>query len=56
MWFDYQLKIADVYSTYIGNVKKLVLSSFYKEEYAHHYKNLPVYLKLGLNIKKYIVY
>ena len=36
MWLDYQLKIADVYNTYIGNVKKLVLSFFYKEEYGHH--------------------
>ena len=51
---DYQLKIADLYSIPIGNVKKLVPNFFYKEKYEIH-ENLQLCLRLGLKLKKYIV-
>ena len=53
---DYQLKIADRYNIPIGNVKKLVPNFFDKEKYVIHYENLQLYLRLGLKLKKYIVY
>ena len=53
---DYQLIIADDYNNSIGNVKKLVRNFFDKENYVLHYKNLQLYLRLGLETKKYIVY
>ena len=53
---DYQLKIADLYNIPIGNVKKLVPNYFDKEKYVTHYKNLQLYLRLGLKLKKYIAY
>ena len=56
MLFDYQLKIADLYNIPIGNVKKLVLNFFDKEKYVIHCKNLQLYLRLGLKLKKYVVY
>ena len=40
----------------IGSVKKLVCNFFDKEKNALHYENLQVYLRLGLKLKKYIVY
>ena len=49
---DYQLKIADLYNIPIGNVKKLVPNYFDKEKYVIHYKNLQLYLRLGLKLKK----
>ena len=48
----YQLKIADLYNIPIGNVKKLVPNIFDKEKYVLHYKNLQLYLRLGLKLKK----
>ena len=54
MLFNYQLKIADIYSIPIGNVKKLVPNLFNKEKYVIHYENLQLYLRLGLKLKKYI--
>ena len=56
MLSDYQVKIADVYNISIGNVKKLVPIFFDKERYVIHYENLQVYLRLGLELKKYILY
>ena len=56
MLSDYQLKIADLYNILIGNVKKLVPNFFDKEKYVIHYENLQLYLRLGLKLKKYIVY
>ena len=53
---DYQLKIADLYKISIGNVKKLVPNFFAKEKYVIQYENLQLYLRLGLKLKKYIVY
>ena len=49
---DYQLKIADLYSIPIGNVKKLVPKFFDKEKYVLYYQNLQLYLRQGLKLKK----
>ena len=46
--YSYQLKIADLYNTPIGHVKKLVPNIFDKEKYVCHYENLG----LGLKFKK----
>ena len=56
MLSEYQLKIADLYNTPIGNVKKLVPKLFDKETYVIQYENLKLYLTLGLKLKKYIAY
>ena len=40
MLFDYQLKIADLYSIPIDNVMKLVPNFFDKEKYEIHYVSL----------------
>ena len=37
-------------------LKKMVLTFFDKEKYVLHYDNLQLYLKLGLELKKYISY
>ena len=52
MFSDYQLKLADHYNIPIGNVKNLVADFFDKEKYVVHYKNLKLYLRLGLRLKK----
>ena len=49
---EYQLKIADLYNIPIGNVKKLVPNLFVKEKYVIRYKNLQLYLRLVLKLKK----
>ena len=49
---EYQLKIADLYNIPIGNVKKLVSNLFVKEKYVIRYKNLQLYLRLVLKLKK----
>ena len=56
MLSEYQLKIADLYNIPIGNVKKLLLNFFDKEKYVIHYDSLQIYSRLGLKLKKYIVY
>ena len=56
MLSDYQLKIADVYNIPISNIGKLVPNCFDKEKYMIHYGNLKLYLRLGVKLKKYIVY
>ena len=56
MLFKCQLKIADHYIIPIGNVKKWVSELFNKERYVSYYENLQLYLRLGLKLKKYIVY
>ena len=53
---EYQLKIADLCNIPIDNVKKLVPNFYDKEEYVSLYENLQLYLRLGLKLKKYIVY
>ena len=52
MLYAYQLKIADLSNIPIDNVKKLVPNFFDKETYVFHYKNLQLYLKIGLELKK----
>ena len=49
---SYQLKIADFYNISIGTAKKLVPNFFDNEKYVLHYKNLQLYLKLGLKLEK----
>ena len=56
MLSQYQLKIADLYNTPISNVKKLVANFFDKEKYVLHYENLQFCLRLGLELKNYILY
>ena len=50
MLFEYQLKIANLYSIPIGNVKKTVPNIFDKEKYVLHYKKLQIDLRLGLKL------
>ena len=52
MLHEYQLKVSDLYNTAIGNVKKVVPIFFDKEKYMIHYKNLQLYLRLELKLKK----
>ena len=56
MMSNYQLKIADFYKFFFGNVKELVSNFFDKEKYMVHYENLQLYLRPGLKLKKYIGY
>ena len=56
MLSDYQLKVADLYNIPIGNVKELLPKFFDKEKYVIHYEDFQHYLRLGLKLKKYIVY
>ena len=53
---DFQLKVADLNNISIGNVEKLVPNYFDKEKYVIQYENVQIYLRLGLKLKKYIVY
>ena len=52
MLSEYQLKTADLYKIPIGIVKKLVPNFFDKEKYVLHYKNLHLYLRLRLKLRK----
>ena len=52
----YQLKIADFCNIPICNVKKLAPNFFDKEKHLLHYENLQFYLRLRLELKKYIAY
>ena len=56
MLSKYRLKIADLHNILIGCVKKLVRNSFDKEKYVVHYENLQLYFRLGLKLKKFIMY
>ena len=56
MLAGYQLKIADLYNIFIGNIKKLVPNFFDKEKYVLHYENLQLYLSIWLKLKTYIAY
>ena len=48
----YCKKIAEKYNISIGLVSKLILTLRDKKEYVLHYRNLQLYLDLGLKIKK----
>ena len=52
----YQLMIAKFLKIPIDNVKKLVTFFLDKEKYVIHHENLQLYLRLGLKLKKYIIY
>ena len=54
--FDYQLKIVHDHNISISNVKRPVPNFFCKEKYMLHYKNLKLYLRKRLKIKRYTVY
>ena len=48
----YCKEIADRYKIKVGDVKKLIPSLSNKTEYVLHYKNLQLYLSLGMNLTK----
>ena len=48
--------ISDFYNISIGIVKNCYLSFLIKEKYDLHYENLQLYLRLGLWLKRYILY
>ena len=52
----YQIMISDFYSISIGIVKNCCLTFLIKEKYDLHYENLQLYLRLGLWLKRYILY
>ena len=52
MLSDYCKKIAEKYNISIGLVSKLIPTLRDKKEYMLHYRNLQLYLDLGLKIKK----
>ena len=52
MLSDHQWKIVDDNNISISNVKKLVPNFFNKQKYAIHHKNLQLYVRLGLKLKK----
>ena len=52
----YLLKYADFYNISIGTVKNLLLNFFDKEKNVLYSENLQLYLRLGLKLKKYVVY
>ena len=52
MLSEYCKKIADKYKISIGLVSKLIPTLRNKKEYVLHYRNLQLYLDLGLKIKK----
>ena len=52
MLSEYCKKIADKYNMSIGLVNKLIPTLKDKKEYVLHYRNLKLYLDLGLKIKK----
>ena len=50
--FKYCKKIADKYDTKVGDVKKLIPNLKNKNKYAFHYRNLKLYLFLGIKLIK----
>ena len=52
MLSEYELKIADFYNISIYSNKKLLPNFFDNEIYVIHYKNLQLYLRLELKLKK----
>ena len=56
MLSSYQFNIADFHNIPIGTVEKLLPNIFDKERYVLHYENLQFYLRLGMKLRKLIVY
>ena len=52
MLSEYYKKIAEKYNISISKVNKLIPTLKDKEEYVLHYRNLQLYLDLGLKVKK----
>ena len=52
MLSNYCKKIKEKYNISIGQVHKLILTLHNKEKYVLHYRNLQLYLDLGLKLKK----
>ena len=52
MLSDYCKEIADKYEIKIGDVKKLIPNLGNKTNYVVHYKNLQLYLSLGMKLTK----
>ena len=52
MLSKYCKKIAEKYNISIGQVNKLIPTLNNKEKYVLHYRNLQLYLDLGLNLTK----
>ena len=48
--------IADDYEIKVGDVKKLIPNLGNKTNYVVHYKNLQMYLSLGMKLTKFIEY
>ena len=52
MLSDYCKKIADKYEMKVGDVKQLIPDLGNKTNYAVHYRNLQLYLSLGMKLTK----
>ena len=52
MLLDHCKKLADKYGTKVGDVKKFIPNLGDKINYAIHYKNLQLYLSLGMKLTK----
>ena len=53
MLSKYCQRIADNYEIKVGDVKKLITNVGNKTKYVLNYKNLPLYLSLGMKLAKY---
>ena len=51
---DYCKKFADEYEIKVGEVKKIILNLGNKATYALHYRNLQLYLSLGMKLTKFM--
>ena len=49
---NYRKKIADKYEIKVGDVKKLIPNLGNKTNYVFHYRNLQLYLSLGIKLTK----
>ena len=52
MLSNYCKKIADKYEIKVGDVKKIIPNLGKKNNYVVHYKNLQLYLSLGMKLTK----
>ena len=52
MLSKYCLEIADKYEIKVADVKKLILNLGNKTNYVVHYRNLQLYLSLGMKLTK----
>ena len=52
MLSKYCKKLADKYEIKVGDVKKLIPNSSNKTNYVVHYRNLQLYLSLGMKLTK----